>query len=88
MNSFRHRIGSLIIEMTSGGITMAQYAESMIDDTSAFVGLEMYLSPSAAGLIKGRRRDVWAAVLSEQQRQRRVGIIDQDKMRRIAEAIT
>ncbi len=88
MDAFRHRIGPLIIDILTSDTTMAQYADRMIHDTSSFMGLEMYLSPSSAGLIQGRRRNVRRAVLSEQRRQRRDGVLDQDEMRRVAEAIT
>ena len=64
---------------------MARYAEMNIQD-SAFMGLEYNLSDTARQETMHRRETIRRAVLSEQRRQRHVGIYDPDEMASISEA--
>ena len=50
-------------------MTVAQYAEMNVHDTSAFMGLENYLSKDTTEKIRYRRDAIRKAVLLEQQRQ-------------------
>ena len=69
---------------------MAEYAELHVElkDTSAFLGLESYLTKDAFRGIKHRKEAILVAVLSEQDRQYRSGIIDSDAMARVSQAVS
>ena len=67
-------------------MTMSQYAELHVDDTSAFLGLEKYLTESGRQDITHRRRTIRRSVLVQQQRQSRLDICDPYAMATIAEA--
>ena len=70
----------------SSGMTVADYAEVNVHDTSAFMGLENYFFQNTRQNIRDRRGAIWKAVLSEQQRQLDVGVHDPESMAAIAEA--
>ena len=65
-------------------MTMAEYAEQHREETSAFLGLEDYVTQA----IKYRKEAITAAVLSEQRRQDRSGIKDPDALARVSEAVS
>eukprot|EP00584_Thalassiosira_punctigera_P017769 CAMPEP_0172561144 /NCGR_PEP_ID=MMETSP1067-20121228/91757_1 /TAXON_ID=265564 ORGANISM="Thalassiosira punctigera, Strain Tpunct2005C2" /NCGR_SAMPLE_ID=MMETSP1067 /ASSEMBLY_ACC=CAM_ASM_000444 /LENGTH=85 /DNA_ID=CAMNT_0013351125 /DNA_START=159 /DNA_END=416 /DNA_ORIENTATION=+ len=67
---------------------MAEYAEMNTHDTSAFMGLENYLSPDRPHEVKLRRRSIWNAVLSEQQRQVDADIEDPKAISKVAESFS
>mmetsp|Transcript_15488 Transcript_15488/g.23498 ORF Transcript_15488/g.23498 Transcript_15488/m.23498 type:complete len:161 (+) Transcript_15488:127-609(+) len=74
--------------MAATNTTFVQFAEMNVNDTSAFMGLEAYLSPNTARMIRLRRRALWAAVLREQQRQRVAGICDPEAISIISEELS
>ena len=55
MHSFRYKTALTVRTITST-MTMAEYAELHVKDTSAFLGLEKYLSQDAFRGIKHRKR--------------------------------
>ena len=77
---------TLVLQTVKSVMTMSQYAELHVDDTSAFLGLEKYLSESGPQEKTHRRRTIRRSVLLEQQRQCRLDIHDPDAMATIAEA--
>ncbi|KAL7528713.1 hypothetical protein ACHAXR_002587 [Thalassiosira sp. AJA248-18] len=85
IKSFRYQT-KLTLKQISSKMTMAQYAEMNVSDTSTFMGLENYLSESTPRKITGRRRAVVKAVCMEQQRQVEAGVSDQAKMANVAQA--
>eukprot|EP00584_Thalassiosira_punctigera_P012284 CAMPEP_0172563282 /NCGR_PEP_ID=MMETSP1067-20121228/100211_1 /TAXON_ID=265564 ORGANISM="Thalassiosira punctigera, Strain Tpunct2005C2" /NCGR_SAMPLE_ID=MMETSP1067 /ASSEMBLY_ACC=CAM_ASM_000444 /LENGTH=139 /DNA_ID=CAMNT_0013353697 /DNA_START=68 /DNA_END=483 /DNA_ORIENTATION=+ len=54
----------LLARIESSDITLAEYAEMNMGDTSAFMGLEDYLTPTTSDRIARRRQAVLEAVLS------------------------
>ena len=87
MRSFRYQTALTVREITSK-MTMAEYAELHVEDTSAFLGLESYLSQDVLQGIKRRKEAILGAVLSEQLRQSRVGINDPDALARVSQAVS
>ena len=85
MHSFRYQTALTVRAITST-MTMAQYAEFHVKDTSAFLGLEKYLSQDAFRGIKHRKEALQRAVLSEQRRQYRAGINEPDALARVSQA--
>ena len=85
MHSFRYQTALTVRTITST-TTMAEYAELHVTDTSAFLGLEKYLSQDAFRGIKHRKEAIQRAVLSEQRRQYRSGINDPDALARVSQA--
>ena len=69
-------------------MTMAQYAEFHVEDTSAFMGLESYLTKDALLGIAHRKEAIRVAVLSEQRRQYRSGINDPDALARVSQDVS
>ena len=61
-------------------ITVAEYAENNIDDTSQFMGLERYLTNDAPVEIAMRQKRLRKAILREQDRQICHGLHDPDAM--------
>ena len=88
MDSFKQQASLLLKSITSNGMTVAQYADVHVEDTSAFMGLEGHMTPSATCRIRERRRDVGRAVWLEQWRQNEAGIFDPDAMKQASQAIT
>eukprot|EP00579_Thalassiosira_antarctica_P021681 CAMPEP_0201972422 /NCGR_PEP_ID=MMETSP0904-20121228/41665_1 /ASSEMBLY_ACC=CAM_ASM_000553 /TAXON_ID=420261 /ORGANISM="Thalassiosira antarctica, Strain CCMP982" /LENGTH=87 /DNA_ID=CAMNT_0048522251 /DNA_START=357 /DNA_END=620 /DNA_ORIENTATION=- len=66
-------------------MTMAQYAEMNIQDTSAFMGLEKYMSKKTKKEIVYKREALYRTVHSEQQRQFEADIYDPDAMAKISQ---
>ncbi len=88
MDSFKKQAALLLRTMASNDVTVAEYAEMHLDDTSAFMGLEDHMTPSATGRIRERRGAVRRAVWLEQWRQNATSAFDPDAMRRALEEIT
>ena len=65
-------------------MTMAQYAEMNIQDTSAFMGFEQHMSKKTKKEIVYKRGALFRAVHSEQQRQFEAGIYDPDVTAKIS----
>ena len=85
MHSFRYQTALTVRAITST-MTMAEYAEFHVEDTSAFLGLESYLTKDALLGIRHRKEAIRVAVLSEQRRQYRSGINDPDALARVSQA--
>mmetsp|Transcript_27024 Transcript_27024/g.56305 ORF Transcript_27024/g.56305 Transcript_27024/m.56305 type:complete len:158 (+) Transcript_27024:131-604(+) len=86
LESFKSGMARDIRRILSSGMTVADYAEMNVHDTSAFMGLENYFFQNTRQNIRNRRGSVWEVVLSEQQRQLDVGVHDPESMAAIAEA--
>lgn len=86
MRSFKCDLIRTLQRILSSGDTMAQFAERNVHDTntSAFLGLEGYLSRDSTSEIRHRRRVHREAVLFEQRRQRGAGVRDPDEMSDVA----
>ena len=82
---FKVRMASTL-KAISSTMTMAQYAELNSNNTSAFLGLENYLSSTTPREIFRRRRAVATAVLAEHQRQSDEGMCDPAAIARVSEA--
>ena len=67
---------------------MAQYAELHLNESSAFLGTDNYLSNDTIRGVVKRRRAIVNAVLLEQERQYRSDNIDADIMAVVSEAIS
>jgi len=80
-----HSIQSIIADTNT---TLAQFAEIIMNSTSAFMGLEAYLSRNTATMIRLRRRAHWGAVLREQQQQRVAGIYDPEAISNISKELS
>ena len=76
MDSFRQQILETLRSVLLTGQTMAQYAQSNIEDSSVFQGLENYLQTNTRDAVWQRRERVIRGVLSEQQRQLDSGTYD------------
>ena len=83
MQLFRRELAWLIKTISSSNITMAQFAEMNVRDTSAFLGLEAYLTKSSSRGVVERRRTIADAVLAEQRRQLAFGVSDPKFCRRL-----
>jgi hypothetical protein len=87
MHSFRYQTALTVRAITST-MTMSEYAEFHVEDTSVFLGLEKYLSQDAFRGTKHRKEAILGAVLSEQLRQSRVGINDPDALAQVSQSIS
>jgi hypothetical protein len=87
MHSFRYQAARTVRAITST-MTMAQYAEFHVEDTSAFMGLESYLTKDALLGIAHRKEAIRVAVLSEQRRQYHSGINDPDALARVSQDVS
>ena len=74
------------IRLIRSGMTMADFAQRNINDTSVFLGLENHLTESEIHVINQRRRAISNSVLLEQDGQLHLGIYDPDAMVRVSEA--
>ena len=86
LKSFKRDAALLLLSIASSGMTVAQYAEMHVNDTSAFLGIENYLSTATRREVTKRRQAIVDAVLLEQERQQRFGDIDEDKMADISQS--
>ena len=84
MKMFKYETAFHIRTIDSHNLTMAQYAEMNVRDTSVFMGLEVHLTKDTARNIVVRRRALWTAVRAEQQRQSKAGICDPAQMASVA----
>ena len=87
MHSFKYQTAITVRTITST-MTMAQKAELHVKDTSAFLGLENYLTKNTLQEMKYRRKAAPMAVLSEQHRQDRLGINDPDALASASQAVS
>ena len=87
MHSFRYQAARTVRAITST-MTMSEYAEFHVEDTSVFLGLEKYLSQDAFRGTKHRNKAILGAVLSEQLRQYRSGINDPDALARVSQDVS
>ena len=88
LKSFKRVTALLLLSITSSEMTMAQYAELHVNETSAFLGLENYLSQASIREVKKRRRAIVDLVLQEQKRQHHSGNIDVDIMSVVSQAVS
>ena len=86
MNTFKFETDRVLRTLRANKMTMVQYAELHIQETHAFLGLESYMSVTAALEIKYQRQNIRRAVLSEQHRQLRADIYDPDAMTIVSRA--
>ena len=87
MNSFRHQ-AALTVRTITSSMTMAQYAEFHVQDTSAFMGLESYLTQDTFRGIRYRKEAIIAAVLSEQRRQDRFDVYNSDALAHVSQEVS
>jgi len=87
MHSFKYQAAITVREITST-MTMAQYAELHVQDTSAFLGLENYMAQDTFRGVIYRKEAIIVAVLSEQRRQCRSGINDPDALAHVSQAVS
>lgn len=80
MDVIQQRTGRFMSGIVARDMTMAQFAEMNVHDTSTFLGLERYLSIQGVRDIRFRRRAIWRAVRLEQQRQTALGVCDPEAM--------
>ena len=83
MKSFKTQTVLLLINIKTN-MTMAQYAEMNVQDTSAFMGLEKFMSKKTPKEIVYKRGALYRTVHTEQQRQFEAGIYDPDVMAKIS----
>ena len=88
LKSFRSDAAQLLLSITSSEMTVAQYAKLHVNETSAFLGLENYLSQASIREVKMRRRAIVDAVLYEQERQHHSGNINVHKMSVVSQAVS
>ena len=69
-------------------MTLANYAEENIQDTSKFMGLEAYFSPEGMKKIRLQRGLVKRIVLAEQERQHRADIEDPESLARVSQEVS
>lgn len=86
MKSFQHRAAALLNKMKSMNMTLADFAESNLEDTSSWMGLETYMTDNAARMVRSRRKSIVTAVLEEYDRQDGTGIYDPDALARVSAA--
>lgn len=86
MDSFKYET-ALLLKKIKSVMTVAQFAELNVQNTSRFMGLENHLTEQGCLRVVQRRKAICKAVLSEQDRQRREGIsYDPDSMSKVAQA--
>ncbi len=88
IKSFKRDNALLIISIISSGMTVAQYAKLLVNKTTAFLGIEMYLSKSTLRGVAKRRCAIVDAVLLEQDCQYCSGNIDANLMAVASEAVS
>ena len=88
MKSFKTQTVFLLRSIKANRMTMSQYANMNIQDTSVFMGLERYLSEKTSKDILYKRKAICRAVSSEQQRQLEAGIYDPDEMASVSQAVS
>eukprot|EP01083_Nonionella_stella_P123184 371078_1 len=86
MKHFKYQSAMILKALQLNNMTMAQFAELNANETSAFMGLENYLSETTTREIKYQRDAIRRQVLHEQDRQIREGVHDLDAMASVSEA--
>lgn len=85
IKNFRVRPLLMLRALKAKNMTMVQFAEINAHETSAFMGLENFLSEETTRQIKLHRRATYRAVLREQMRQGETGIHDAKVMASVSE---
>mmetsp|Transcript_14223 Transcript_14223/g.30385 ORF Transcript_14223/g.30385 Transcript_14223/m.30385 type:complete len:176 (+) Transcript_14223:81-608(+) len=88
MISFRYQAGKLLSSILSSDMTVAQYAEMNMHDTSTFMGLERYFSQNKSRETARLRREICREVIAEQQRQMDAGIYDPEATSLVSEGLS
>eukprot|EP00580_Thalassiosira_gravida_P001561 CAMPEP_0201608686 /NCGR_PEP_ID=MMETSP0492-20130828/8664_1 /ASSEMBLY_ACC=CAM_ASM_000837 /TAXON_ID=420259 /ORGANISM="Thalassiosira gravida, Strain GMp14c1" /LENGTH=141 /DNA_ID=CAMNT_0048073599 /DNA_START=328 /DNA_END=753 /DNA_ORIENTATION=- len=88
MEQFKIKAARMLHSISSFGMSIAQYAQMNMNDTSTFMGLENYLLRNTSRNIQDRRGAIWRAVRLEQARQVDAGIHDPDAIAIIAEVLS
>lgn len=88
IETFKYQMAASIQTMHLNGMTMAQYAAQNAGDTSAFMGLETYLSKQTQQGTIDRRRAIVQAVLAEQSHQNCCGTYDPDALAGVSQAVS
>ena len=88
LNSFKCDAALLLLSITSSEMTVAQYAELHLHETSTFLGLENYLSQASIREVKKHRCAIVNTVLLEQKRQHHSDNIDVDTMSVVLQAVS
>lgn len=88
IHDFKLRTALILSALRRNNMTMAQYAELNSNETSAFMGLESFLSEDTAHMIKVKRRAILVAVTREQRRQDEAGVHDAVAMAKVSEAVS
>mmetsp|Transcript_26599 Transcript_26599/g.45406 ORF Transcript_26599/g.45406 Transcript_26599/m.45406 type:complete len:133 (+) Transcript_26599:189-587(+) len=88
INTFKYRAGTMAKKLSLSNTTIDQYAELIINDTSAFMGLESYLTKDLYQEIWRRRKSILWAIKLEQQRQWDIGIDDPDSLAIVSRALS
>ncbi|KAL7539517.1 hypothetical protein ACHAXR_009361 [Thalassiosira sp. AJA248-18] len=86
LKASQYQAALIMKKIKARNMTMAQYAEMNIHDTSTFLGLEKFLSETAQQEIMYQRNVHRRAVLFQHQWQVHLGIDDADALARISEA--
>mmetsp|Transcript_11897 Transcript_11897/g.20662 ORF Transcript_11897/g.20662 Transcript_11897/m.20662 type:complete len:153 (-) Transcript_11897:93-551(-) len=86
IESFEQRHRSFLRKLKSNNMNIDRFAELLSgQDTSAFLGLENYLSESSLKAIVFRRKALSMAIQLEQKRQSSAGIRDSKRLAHISE---
>ena len=80
VKAFKYQAALQLRNIHRMNLTMAEYAEKNVHDTSVFMGLEAHLSENSRVDIIRRRDSIRRAVLYEQTRQNHFGIHDHTKL--------
>ena len=85
MKKFRYQNALLMRHLQSNNMSLAEYAERHIHDTSCFLGIESYMTRETPPEIMSRRQMLRTAILNEQKRQRVLGVWDQESMSKVSQ---
>ena len=88
IKSFKRRTAAVLLSIHFANMTVAQFAEINCRETSAFLGLENYMSERTSREIRRRRNGVRDAVLFEQARQQDAGVNDPEVISLTSKRVT
>lgn len=86
IRNFKYQTALMLRTIKASNMSMAQYAELHCDESSAFMGLESYLTETTTQEIRYQRRRIKDAVLHEQRRQCEAGVYDADALANVSKA--
>ncbi|KAL7538431.1 hypothetical protein ACHAXR_008541 [Thalassiosira sp. AJA248-18] len=86
LKAFKYQAALMIKKTKAGNMSMAQFAEMNIHDTSTFLGLEKFLLDTTHQKIKWQNNAHRQAVLFQHRCQVHLGIYDADALARTSEA--